>query len=82
MGELPLPHGNMVSVTDLALALWRRVCLTACFAVIHSLSPTCLDVPYRWATAGGNRVHAVSEMCIKIVGGVKTGLGSGVSWDG
>lgn len=44
MGELPPPHDNMVSMTDLALAFWRHVCLIACFAVAHSLTRACLDV--------------------------------------
>lgn len=37
MGELPSPLGNMVSMTDLALAVLRHICLIACVWLTHSL---------------------------------------------
>lgn len=37
MGELPSPLGNTVSMTDLALAVLRHICLIACVWLTHSL---------------------------------------------
>jgi len=45
MGELPSPPGNTVSMTDLAMAASRHICLIACVWLTRS-ALTYLDVPF------------------------------------
>lgn len=57
MGELPSPLGNTVSMTDLALAVLRHICLIACVWLTHSLWHIWMfhSVNYRELVMGENR---------------------------
>lgn len=75
MGELPSPLGNTVSMTDLALAVLRHICLIACVWLTHSLWHIWMfhSVNYMELVRGENRFvqglvcSACMRICVHIV---------------
>lgn len=69
MGELPSPLGNTVSMTDLALAVLRHICLIACVWLTHSLWHIWMfhSVNYRELVKGENRfVQGFVWACVQL----------------